>query len=64
VLAQLKQAKNESLLLDLLFNEVPGWHRLPPDSLQRIIHLTWEGFTYKDALAALEAIADRDLSPS
>jgi len=26
--------------------------------------LTWEGFTYKDALAALEAIVDRDLSPS
>jgi hypothetical protein len=63
-LAQLKQAKNESLLLDLLFNEVPGWHRLAPDSLQRIIHLTWENFTYKDALATLEAIVDRDLSPS
>jgi len=26
--------------------------------------LIWEGFTSEDALAALEAIVDRDLSPS
>ena len=32
--------------------------------LQRIMDLTWEGFTYKDALAALEAIADRELPRS
>ena len=61
VLARLKQAKNECVLRILLFNEVPGWRDLGQDLLQRILDLTWENFTYKDALAALEAIADRDL---
>ena len=61
VLAQLKQTKNESVLLILFFKAVPRWSELDTDSLQRIIALTWQNFTYKDALAALEAIVYRDL---
>jgi hypothetical protein len=63
-LAQLKQAKNKHIALTLLLREFPHSIQLEQGVLQRIMDLTWEGFTYKDALAALEAIVDRDLSPS
>ena len=61
MVARLKDAKNKHVALTLLLREFPRCSQLEQGVLQRIMDLTWEGFTSEDALAALEAIVDRDL---
>ena len=64
MVARLKDAKNKHVALTLLLREFPHCSQLEQGVLQYILDLTWENFTSDDALAALEAIVDRDLPPS
>ena len=61
VLAGLEEVKNDRILRILLFSQIPFLRELVQDSWQIIMDLLSKDFTYEDALAAMEAIADRDL---